>query len=112
MSSRHPFAFFQGPIGSRSQLEVLLDKHLQEVWQDETSILPTGCLISDINAYLSYLILVLPVLAERLADGPHIEEYVNGQLDQMEADTDLSDWGPLDQSAKKLENLRFVHSLP
>lgn len=110
MSFHHASAFLRGPVVDTSPVQVLLDKHVPEVWQHhELSATSTGCLLSDLQGYLSNILVVLPTLVDRLTCGPHIEAYINDQLDQMDTETDFSDFSTLEHLGQKMESLRFVH---
>jgi hypothetical protein len=110
MSFQHVSAFLYGLAVDNSQLRVLLDKHVPEAWQHhELAATSTGCLLSDLQAYLSNIRVVLPTLVDQLTCGPHIEAYINDQLDRMDTETDFSDFSTLEHLGQKMESLRYVH---
>lgn len=110
MSFHQTSAFLYGPVVDTSPLGVLLDKHVPEVWQHhQLSATSTGCLLSDLQAYFSDILVILPTLVDRLTSGPHIEAYINDQLDSMDTETDFSDFSTLEHLGQKMESLRFVH---
>lgn len=101
-------SFFYGPISCHPGLKDVVNRQMPEVWQRlVVPLQPTGCLMSDLNAYLAVVVAALPALAERLAAGDHVTDYINSQLDQMEDETDFSDLSQLKPLSEKHNSLRF-----
>jgi hypothetical protein len=66
------------------------------------------CPFSTIEAYLSLVISILPALAKRLQGGPLVENYIDEQIAELDANTDFSDLNPVTLVCEKEERLRSV----
>jgi hypothetical protein len=106
MSVGNVSAFFRGPYGHDTPIGALVDSHVQRLWHHHAPAgMSTGCLVSDLNVHLSCIVALLPVLAESLAHGPHIEAYVDDRLNRMDEETDFSDFSPLGPLTQNLQSL-------
>jgi hypothetical protein len=69
----------------------------------------TDCLFATIEAYISLVLCLLPRLADRLAKGSLITEYINSQMAEVEDATDFSDLTPITHLCEKERGLRCVN---
>src|SRR5438045_3608357 len=104
-----PADFFQIATPVDVRLRDVVQGELRNLLRNRADLPCSGCLISDIRNYLSLLVFVLPRLAERLLDGPHITEYINGQIDAMEEETDFSELDQIRILSDRQSALRCVN---
>jgi hypothetical protein len=104
-----PTDFFQIAAPVDARLRDVVQRELRNLLRNRADLPGSGCLISDIQNYLSLLVFVLPRLAERLLDGPHITEYINGQIDAMEEETDFSELDQIRILSDRQSALRCVN---
>ncbi|KAK2590048.1 hypothetical protein QQS21_012276 [Conoideocrella luteorostrata] len=102
---------FLAPVKQHPTLEAAVSDSLGEAWCQVPPLSSTGCFISDIDAYLSTMVSALPVIADRLVNGHHMSEYVNEQMDRMDAETDFPGLQPLDSLCENITSLRQFVSI-
>lgn len=90
-----------------SWLNVIVRKELVEINMLLPDLLSSDCLLTDIGEYLCRATAVLARLAHRMANGDHIHTYTQLKINQMNAQTDLSELGNLDQMTSKHSILMF-----
>jgi hypothetical protein len=67
------------------------------------------CLFATIETYISLVLCLLPRLADRLAKGSLISDYINTQMAEIEDATDFSDLTPIAHLCEKQHRLRCVN---
>ncbi|KAK4185039.1 hypothetical protein QBC35DRAFT_390406 [Podospora australis] len=93
-------SFFETPARSHPELLTIVRREIEHLLRSSSAISSqlqdSGCLLSDIENYLSFLISMLPKLADRLSKGRYVVDYIDRKLDGVDQDTDLSDFRVLD----------------
>lgn len=108
-----PSGLFQLPAQRFPELGDIVRREVESLLRSRDvanpSLGPADCLFATIEAYISLVLCLLPRLADRLAKGSLITDYINTQMAEVEDETDFSDLTPITLLCEKERALRCVN---
>lgn len=91
-----------------SWLQDIVTKEIAAALSAQPPFSNHDCLLADIGTFLVQATNILAEIAKGVADGPHIDIYTTGRIDQMKNDSGFSELDPLITLDQRHESLRYV----